>query len=186
MTYEPVEEDETFPPPSCSYSVNNVVGSAKHVSGMCTKKAPVTLNVLHTASVRYFSEKGSNNTNIVAFQNKSMALRCSALGNPKPQLYIYELYSDGRTSETLNQTVGTTLDLYISQASCDTSGTYVCAAKNNLSTEISERRVDVRVKCRPQLCSESYSDGEFRVLPDTQAVVTLCVLAYPQPNNDVG
>ncbi|GFO09067.1 hemicentin-1 [Plakobranchus ocellatus] len=157
--------------------------NGNHVSGMYTKQTSVTLNVLYAAEIIDFTVNGMESLEISEKRNANF--RCSAHANPKPQLQLYQLYNDGRRKKMLKQTVGNYVDYYIVQASCDTSGTYVCEAKNNLSTETSERRVDVRVKCRPQPCSESYSDREFSVLPDTQAEVTLCVYAHPQPSNDV-
>ncbi|GFN74759.1 peroxidasin-like [Plakobranchus ocellatus] len=159
--------------------------SANHVSGQYRKQAYVTLNVLHAAEVVSFTINGQNRELFEASENEIITFRCSALGNPKPNLILFQSYSDGSKSDTLSRTFGNNIELTISKASCNTSGTYVCAAMNNLNSEKSERTVIVRVKCPPQSCSESYGDREFSVLPDTQAEVTLCVFAYPQPNIDI-
>ncbi|GFO09059.1 Fn3 and Ig 3 and c2-set 2 and i-set and Ig 2 doma in containing protein [Plakobranchus ocellatus] len=158
--------------------------SANHVSGQYRKQAYVTLNVLHAAEVVSFTINGQKRE-FEASENETIKFRCSAVGNPKPNLILFQTYSGGRINYTLSKTFGNNIDFNISKASCDTSGTYVCAAENNLSIETSERTVSVRVKCRPQPCSESYGDREFSVLPDTQAEVTLCIFAYPQPNSDI-
>ncbi|GFO09062.1 hypothetical protein PoB_003556700 [Plakobranchus ocellatus] len=152
--------------------------SARHVLDHYKTCTSVTINVLHAPT---FSVYGETKAEIEMLEGKSVIFRCSVYGNPNPHLYLH----DKRDAAALNQTIGTYVICYIFQTSCDTLGTYVCAAKNNLSTETSERRVDVRVKCRPQPCSESYGDREFSVLPETQAEVTLCVFAYPQPNSDI-
>ncbi|GFO09260.1 basement membrane-specific heparan sulfate proteoglycan core protein-like [Plakobranchus ocellatus] len=159
--------------------------SAKHVSGQYKKQASMTFNVLHAAEITGLTVKEQTKRGVGGLEDFSVKLWCSAFGNPKPDLQIYKLHRDSRMGRALNQTVDTNIELNMFQASCDTSGTYVCAAKNNLSTETSERRVDVRVKCRPQPCSESYSDREFSVRPGTQFEVTLCVLANPEPYRDV-
>ncbi|GFN74746.1 receptor-type tyrosine-protein phosphatase f [Plakobranchus ocellatus] len=157
--------------------------SGNHVSGMHTKQTSVTLNVLYAAEIMSFTVNGMEKLEVS--EKRNAKFRCSAHGNPKPQLQLYQLYNDGRRKKMLKQTVGNYADYYIFRASCDTSGSYVCSAKNNLSTETSERRVDIRVKCRLRTCSEIYSDREFSVLPGAKAVVTLCVFAYPQPNSDI-
>ncbi|GFO09065.1 vascular cell adhesion protein 1 [Plakobranchus ocellatus] len=158
--------------------------SANHVSGQYRKQAYVTLNVLHAAEVVSFTINGQKR-DIEASESETITFRCSARGNPKPNLVLFQSYSDGSKSDTLSRTFGDDIDFNIFKASCDTSGTYVCEAKNNLSIESSERTVSVRAKCRPQPCSESYGDREFSVLPDTQAEVTLCIFAYPQPHSDI-
>ncbi|GFN91923.1 hemicentin-1-like [Plakobranchus ocellatus] len=156
--------------------------SANHVSGQYKKKAHVTLNVWHAAGVVSFTKNGQKGE-FEASENETIKLRCSALGNPKPKIILFQSHSDGRKSSILRQTFGNVIEFNISQGSCDKSGTYVCAAKNILSTETSERRVDVRVKCRPHPCSESDYNREFSVVPNTHTEVTLCVFSNPQPNN---
>ena len=157
---------------------------AQHVTQEYKKEASITLNVPHAAMIDSFTVN-SRSHEVVVNENNKVTFRCSVQGNPIPQLHLYKIESDGKTQTTLQKTIDTRITHDICTASCDMSGTYVCSAENSLSTETSEQRVNVRVRCPPQPCSQRVSDREFSIVPNTAFSFTMCVFAYPRPHRDI-
>ena len=157
---------------------------AQHVSKLYKKTAHVTFNVPHAAEVVSFTV----NQKLKEFElpeGESVQFLCSAQGNPTPQLNLYKISNDGKTQTTLQKPINTSITYDVSKASCDMSGTYVCSAENSLSTETSEQRVNVRVRCRPQPCSQRESDREFSIVPGKDFNFKMCVFAYPKPHSHI-
>ena len=157
---------------------------AQHVTQEYKKEASITLNVPHAAMIDNFTVNSRSNE-VEVNENNKVTFRCSAQGNPIPQLHLYKIESDGKTQTTLQKTINTSISYDVSKASCDMSGTYVCSAENSLSTETSEQRVDVRVRCRPQPCSQRVSDREFSIVPNKDFSFTMCLFAYPSASSSV-
>ena len=154
---------------------------AQHVTQEYKKEASITLNVPHAAMIDSFTVNNGS-YEVEVNENNKVTFRCSARGNPIPQLHLYKIESDGKTQTTLQKTINTSITYDVSKASCDMSGTYVCSAGNSLSTETSEQRVNVRVRCRPQPCSQRESDREFSIVPNEDFNFTMCLFAYPKPH----
>ena len=157
---------------------------AQHVTREYKKEASVTLNVPLAAMIDSFTVNSESNEVEVDEINK-VTFRCVAQGNPAPQLHLYKIESDGKTQTALQKTTNTSFTYDVSKASCDMSGTYVCSAENNWSTEPSKQRVDVRVRCPPQPCSHRVSDREFSVVPGKDFNFTMCLFSYPSPHSDI-
>ena len=157
---------------------------AQHVTQEYKKEASITLNVPHAAMIDSFTVNSGSHDVEVNESNK-VTYRCSIQGNPMPQLHMYKISSDGKTQTTLQKTINTSISYHVSKASCDMSGTYVCSAENSRSTETSEQRVNVRVRCRPQPCSQRESDREFSIVPNKGFSFTMCLFAYPKPHRDI-
>ena len=153
---------------------------AQHVTQEYKKEASITLNVPHAAMIDMFTVN-SGSHEVEVNENNKVTFRCSARGNPIPQLHLYKISSDGKTQTSLQKTINTSITYDVSKASCDMSGTYVCSAGNSRSTETSEQRVNVRVRCRPQPCSQRESDREFSIVPGKDFSFTMCFFAYPSP-----
>ena len=157
---------------------------AQHVTQEYKKEASIRFNVPHAAMIDSFTVNSRSNE-VEVNENNKVTFRCSARGNPIPQLHLYKISSDGKTQTTLQKTINTSITYDVSKASCDMSGTYVCSAGNSRSTETSEQRVDVRVRCLPQPCSQRVSDREFSVVPNKDFNFTMCLFAYPSPSSSV-
>ena len=158
--------------------------SAQHVTQEYKKEASITFNVPHAAMIDSFTVN-SRSYEVEVNENNKVTFRCVARGNPIPQLHLYKIESDGKTQTTLQKTINTSISYDVSKASCDMSGTYVCSAENSRSTETSEQRVDVRVRCRPQPCSQRVSDREFSIVPNKDFSFTMCLFAYPKPHREI-
>ena len=157
---------------------------AQHVTQEYKKEASITLDVPHAAMIDSFTvNSGSNEVEVN--ENNKVTFRCVARGNPTPQLHLYKISSDGKTQTTLQKAINTSITYDVSKASCYMSGTYVCSAENSRSTETSEQRVNVRVRCRPQPCSQRVSDREFSVVPNKDFSFTMCLFAYPKPHREI-
>ncbi|GFR91461.1 hemicentin-1-like protein [Elysia marginata] len=156
--------------------------SGYHVSNEYKKTVSVTLNVKHAADIVSFRSNRRSQNTVQVYERTQVSLACSAHGNPQPKLRIFRQGSNGKILQTLKETSGSSITVNIAEASCDTSGKYVCTAENSLSKNMSKREVNLRVRCSPQPCSQLYSDREFSIIPGTMTSFKICLFTYPEVN----
>ena len=159
---------------------------AQHVSKEYKKTASVTLDVRHASEIVSFQLNTRNlRDDVSVTQNGRIGFTCTANGNPIPDLYIYQFDSNRKTRKILRKTTNSSIAFDINKASCDISGTYGCVAENQLSTQSSERQVNLRVKCPPQPCGRQYGDREFYIVPGQTVSFQMCIYAYPAVHRNV-
>ncbi|GFO09258.1 hemicentin-1-like [Plakobranchus ocellatus] len=155
------------------------VCTANHVSQRYVKTSTVELDVQFAAQIISFSINDNEEEEIELAEGENVRFRCSAKGNPAPTIRIFQLYSNGKQSRTLqNQPFSPEVSFSV-KASYDMSGIYVCSAKNLHNTEISSGRVHLMVNCRPKSCSQRNYDREFSIRPGYDVELEVCVYAYP-------
>ena len=152
---------------------------AEHVTQEYMKTASVTLNVPHAAEIDSFTVNNES-VEVEVYESNMVTLRCSAQGNPPPQLHLYRFENDG-IQKTLKKASNTSVTYDIAEATCDMSGTYVCSAESCACAGASERRVNVKVRCPPQPCNHRPNDREFSIVPGNAFNFQICVYMYPRP-----
>ena len=158
---------------------------AKHVSKQYLKEAILTINVEHAAEIVNFKVMNEVSNEVEVNVSKRVSFRCDARSNPPPEMRLYKLDSEDKTQKHLkNVNASKYISFDIAKATCDTSGTYVCTAANKLNTKITEVRVDLRVRCPPQPCSNREGSTEFSITPGKAFNFRLCMFVYPEPNPD--
>ncbi|KAK3799363.1 hypothetical protein RRG08_063502 [Elysia crispata] len=153
--------------------------SAQHMSRQYKATSTIELDIRYRVEISVFKLNDMQDEEIELREGETANFKCTATGNPKPNLHIFQMYNNGKSSKSL-ENKSNSEELFVQiKASGEMSGMYICSAHNNLNTEVQARQIHLMVKSRPKSCSRRDFDRQFSATEGREVHLEICVYAYP-------